>query len=112
MNTPILREQVAKAGVRLAHMLENGKGVCRRGRRPNFFGRSPSFVKGHRDHLKVGQTRSHNSLHDAPTVAFVNGLIDSMAEYRRFDTLEARRFSAVDAHHGNTWTTLFWWREP
>ena len=109
MNTPILREQVAKAGVRLAHMLENGKGVCRRGRRPNFFGRSPSFVKGHRDQLlKVGQTRSHNSLHDAPTVAFVNGLIDSLAEHGNLDTLKARPFSTLDAYYRNAWTTLFW----
>src|SRR5436309_951964 len=53
--------------------------------------------------------RLHNSRHDSPTVALVNGLFDA-AEVQYLDTLEARRFSALDAHHRNAWTTLSWWQ--
>ena len=68
-----------------------------------------TLFEGQKDQLvNVGQTRSHNSFHDAPTVAFVNGLIDSSAEHGHFDTLEARQFSALEAHYGNAWTSLPW----
>jgi hypothetical protein len=53
--------------------------------------------------------RSHNSRHDSPTVALVNGLV-AAAEVKHLDTLEARRFSALDAHRRNAWTTLAWWQ--
>jgi len=58
--------------------------------------------------VKLRNSRSQDSLHDASTFAFVNCLLDPLTVQGHLNTLEARHFSAVDTQHGNTWTALFW----